>query len=487
MLFTFKRSPILTIQPNNPLMIRTSLFITLLLCLVCFPSAAQKGQQKTTAAIQIPPFSSHKLENGLTVVLMEYHRLPIIEVQLMVHGGSSVDPDTLVGLASMTAGLLRKGTINRSATKIAEDIDFIGGTLNAWAGVDHFSVSSEFLKKDADGGLELFAEVVLSPTFPSEEIERERSQRLASIEQIKEEPGAIARLYFSRLVFGTHPYGNPTVGTTASLKKMSRDVILKFYKETFLPNNALLVVVGDFQTAEMLAKIRRMFGSWIRGTPRQMMAAQPAVHTGRRVVVVSKPDVNQTQIRIGNVGVSITNPDRFALEVANSILGSGFTSRLVEEIRVKRSLSYGANSAFPSYRQGGMFVVSTFTKNPTTRQTIDVALEEIRKFREKGVTKEEVLKAQNYLIGIFARELQAPENLAANLSEMIFYGFPPDYLETYVARIRAVTVEDVKRVANQYFHYDNLIILVVTNPQETQESLMGLGPIEAVELNQVIN
>lgn len=464
---------------------------TIICCLLTltlsFPTAAQKSAPKQEAKIQIPPFTTHQLENGLTVVLMEYHRLPIIELQLTVRGGSSVDLDTLVGLASMMTGLLKKGTISRSATKIAEDIDFVGGTLNAGSGLDQFSVSSEFLKKDLDSGLELFAEVVLSPTFPPEELERERSQRLASIEQIKEEPSAIARLYFSRLVFGNHPYGNQTIGTTTSLNKITRDAVLKFYKETFLPNNSILVVVGDFRSADMLTRIRSAFSSWIKGTPRQTSASQPGAHVGRRVVVVNKPDVTQTQIRIGNVGVGIMNPDRFAIQVANSILGNGFTSRLVEEIRVKRSLSYGASSGFPSYIQGGMFVVSTFTKNPTTRETIDVTLEEVRKFREKGATKEELSKAQNYIAGDFARDLQAPENLASNLSDIMFYGFPKDYLETYVAKIKAVTLDDVKRVAHQYFHHDNLIIMVVTNPKETQESLVGLGNIEVVNLNQVIN
>ncbi|HWP81790.1 MAG TPA: pitrilysin family protein [Bacteroidota bacterium] len=447
---------------------------------------AQSQPAATGGKIQIPPFSKHVLDNGLTVVLMEYHRLPLVELQLTVRGGSSVDPDTLVGLASMTAGLLKKGTTARSATKIAEDIDFIGGTLNAGAGVDRFGVSSEFLKKDLDAGLTLFAEVVLSPTFPQEELDRERSQRLATIEQYKEEPSSVAGLYFARRVYGNHPYGNPAIGTAASLKKMTRDAVSRFYKETFLPNNAILVVVGDFHANEMLEKVKQVFGGWQKGTPRIASASAPTAMKGRKVVVVSKPDVTQTQIRIGNVGIDVRNPDWFAVQVANSILGNGFTSRLVEEIRVKRSLSYGARSAFPAYERGGMYLISTFTKNPTTRETIDVALEEVRKYREKGATKEELLKAQNYLAGDFARDLQAPENLASNLSEMIFYGFPNDHLETYVQRLKNVTLDDVKRVVQKYFLLDDVIIMVVTNPKETQDSLAGLGPIEVVPLEQAV-
>ena len=217
----------------------------------------------------------------------------------------------------------------------------------------------------------------------------------------------------------------------------------------------------------MLEKVKQVFSGWQKGTPRTAPPSIPTQLKGRKVVVVSKPDVTQTQIRIGNVGIDVKNPDWFAVQVANSILGNGFTSRLVEEIRVKRSLSYGARSAFPAYERGGMYLISTFTKNPTTRETIDVALEEVRKYREKGATKEELLKAQNYLAGDFARDLQAPENLASNLSEMIFYGFPNDHLETYVQRLKSVTLDDIKRVVQRYFLLDDIIIMVVTNPKET--------------------
>jgi zinc protease len=386
----------------------------------------------------------------------------------------------------MTAGLLKKGTAARNATTIAEDIDFIGGTLTAGTGLDKFSVSSEFLKKDVDAGLALFAEVVLTPTFPQEELDRERSQRLATLEQYKEEPGSIAGLYFARLVYGSHPYGNQTIGTASSLKRMTRDDVAGFYRETFLPNNSILVVVGDFTTNEMLAALTQAFGQWRKGTPRAIPSSTPEPMEGRKVVVVSKPDVTQTQIRIGNVGIDVTNPDWFTVQVANSILGNGFTSRLVEEIRVKRSLSYGARSAFPAYQRGGMYLISTFTKNQTTRETIDVALEEVRKYRERGASRAELLKAQNYLAGDFARDLQAPDNLASNLSDMIFNNFPADYLETYVLKLRNVTLDDIKRVVQTYFRLDDIIIMVVTNPKETQESLIGLGPIEVVPLEKAI-
>ncbi len=460
----------------------------LILCVLIAGIAAVALPQAATGAadVQIPPFTTHTLGNGLTVVLMEYHQLPLVELVMTVGGGRALEPDSLTGLASMTAELLRQGTQTRTATQIAEQVDFVGGVLRTSAGLDQFTISGEFLTKDLPAGLALFSDVILHPVFPQEEIDRERSQRLATLESIKEEPGNIASIAYNRRVYGMHPYGRQALGTHASLPRMTRDAIIAFERQTFVPNNALLVVVGDFQEKAMLASVESAFGMWPRGTAPSVPSVAPKRISGRHVVIIDKPDVTQSQIRIGNTGVDILNPDRYTLQVANTILGGGFTSRLVEEIRVKRSLTYGANSSFASARQGGTFTVSTFTKNRSLRTTIDVALAELKKIREHGVSAAELSKAQNYIAGSFARNLQAPENLAAQLSTMLFYHLPDDYLRGYVRRIHAVTLADINRVVPKDIPYDDLLILVVSNPAETRAQLEGLGPIEVVPLNAAV-
>ena len=374
----------------------------------------------------------------------------------------------------------------RTATQIAEQVDFIGALLNTDARTDYFSVSSEFLVKHVDKGMEIFADIILHPTFPKEEIERECSQRLASLDQIRENPRAVANEYFKKLIYAQHPYGNQSSGTTLSLGRMTRDAIVKFYEQFFLPNNALLVTVGDFQTDEMFKRIKQIFDGWKQSKSPSLPTIEPKFHKGHRVVMVNKPDVTQTQIRIGNIGVNIKNLDRFAIDVANTIFGGGFTSRLVNEIRVKNSLTYGVYSDFSANLLGGSYLISTFTKNATVRKTIDITLLETKKLRENGVTEQELKKAKNYIAGNFARGLQAPENLTSQLSTTFFYDLPEDYLQTYVEKIKRVTLDDVKLVVKKYFQYDDLIIMVVTNLKETEAQMEGLGTIEKIQFEKAI-
>jgi len=462
--------------------IHLSLRSLVILCVLCAPFLSPADELK----VNIPPYKEFTLDNGLRVVLMEYRRLPLIEMQMIIGGGRSIEPDSMTGLASMTAELLKLGTTTRTATQIAEQVDFIGAMLNVGAGLDQFSISSEFLKKDLDTGFALFADVLLNPTFPQEEIDRDRSQREAELTSYLEDPRSIAGVCYAKRLYGTHPYGRQAIGTRAGLTRITRDAVKAFYNSAFVPNNAILVAVGDFSADELLQRIKSALGSWKSGVVPAIPTVSPATHAGRHVVMVNKPDVTQTQIRIGNIGVDIKNPDRPAIAIANSILGGGFTSRLMNEIRVKRSLTYGAGSNFASARLAGSYTISTFTKNTSVRVTIDVALEEVKKLRDAGISAWELGKAKNYLTGDFARDLQAPENLAAQIGMMKFYGLSENYLQDYVPNLRKVTLDDVRRAVKKHFHYDDLLILVVTNPAETKEQMAGLGTIEEVPAAQAI-
>jgi zinc protease len=460
-------------------------FATLIvLCTIAFLALGRPAGQELK--VNIPPSTSFTLDNGLRIVLMEYHRLPLIEMQLTVGGGRSIEPDTLAGLAGMTVNLMKLGTTTRTATQIADQVDFIGASLDVNTALDQFMVNAEFLVKDLSTGLELFSDIILHPTFAQEEIERERSQRVASLSQILEDPRSIAGVYFSKRLYGTHPYGKPGVGTKDGLARITRDAVTSFYRAAFIPNNAILVVVGDFKSEEMLAKLKSVFGGWMKGAMPAIPIAGPGFLRGRHVVLVNKPDVTQTQIRIGNTSIDVKNPDRPAIDIANTVLGAGFTSRLVDEIRVKRSLTYNVGSRFSPYRLGGSYSISTFTKHATVRTTIDVALNEVKKIRESGITAWELGKAKNYLTGDFARGLQAPDNLTAQISGVVFYGLPESYLQAYVPRLRAVTLDDVKKAVNKYFHHDDLLIMTVTNAAETKAQMEGLGTIEEVPVEKAI-
>lgn len=436
--------------------------------------------------VQLPPSSRHVLENGLTVILVEYRKVPVVHFRIVVRGGSAEDPAGAEGTASIATSLMREGTTSRTSVQIAQQIDFIGGSLSVSAGQDYCAARCEVLKKDLETGLDLLADVVLRPTFPQEELERERKQRLANLNGVKEDPSSIASIAFTKEVYGDHPYGKQTFGTAASLGAMSRTQLVQFHERMFVAQNASLSIVGDFNSDEMLEKIRTVFGGWKGGTRNNATLSFPEKRTGRSVLLVDKPDVTQTQIRCGNVGIDIRNPDFFPLSVANAVFGSGFTSRLMEELRVKRSLTYGASSGFPASLYGGSYNISTFTKNSTITETMDVIVEELRKYRATGASAEECQKAQNYVAGSFARALQTPEALALRMTDIEFYGFPANHLETYIERLKSVTTEDVRRVAQQYFLLDDLVIVMVTPAQQTQDRVGQYGAVRVTSLDETI-
>jgi len=436
--------------------------------------------------IELPPTTRQTLDNGLTVILMQYKKVPVIRFRMVVRGGSVLDPEGMEGLAAMTTSLMREGTDTRSATDIANAIDFVGGSLSVAAGADYCAAGEEVLAKDVATGLDLFSDVILHPSFPDDEIDREVKQRLANLDGLKEDPSSIASIVFNRNVYGSHPYGRQTFGTKASLDAIKRKDLVDFYREVFVPENATLVAVGDFVPGEMIEKIKAAFGGWKKGEKPAISVPQPEKLPGKKIVLVNKSDATQIQMVFGNIGINISNPDFFAVRVANTIFGGGFTSRLVDELRVKKSLTYGIGSGFSSSLYGGTYSISTFTKNATVDQMIDGVLEEIRKYRTEGATAAELKKAQNYLAGSFARSLQSPEALASRLTDIELYGFPKDYLETYIQKLRAVSLEDVQRVVKKYFQVDDLLIVLVGPGKETEPEVQKYGPVSMVELDDAV-
>jgi len=451
-----------------------------LFLILLIPCAALRAQQ-----INAPEIQRATLDNGLTIILMPYHKVPVVTLRLMVRGGSAHDPGEMPGVASMTTALMREGTAQRTATQIAEEIDFIGGSLSAGASADYCAVNAEVMSKDIEVGLALFADVALNPSFPSEEVERERKQRLAELEALKEEPSALASTVFNREVYNGHPYGHRAAGTASSLASITRTHLAQFYSSTFVPDGSVLVAVGDFDNARMLDRLKRAFGSWKKKERTDLSLPKPKRLTGREIIVVDKPDATQAQILIGNIGIDRMSPDYFPLLVANTVFGGGFTSRLVDELRVKRSLTYGVSSGFPSSLAGGTFVISTFTKNETLTEMLDALVEQLRLFRKDGPTKEEIEKAKNYLAGSYARGLQSPGTLASRLTDVELYHFPDDYLETYIEKIRSVESADIRRVITDHFMIDDLLFVIVAPASKGVAKVEKFGKPTVLGMDEV--
>jgi zinc protease len=359
----------------------------------------------------------------------------------------------------------------------------MGGSLNASADDDRISVSLNVLAKDADAGLDLLADVLRHSTFPSEELERERQLSLASLQAIAEEPAAVASRVATETIYNAHPYG--VFSTMTSLKAVTRDDLLAYSRRFIAPNRMILVAVGDFKTAEMTAKLRARFGDWQRRageSPAEPSLPRP---TPRRLILIDKPDATQTQVRFARVAFPRSSPDYFPALLADALLGGGFTSRLVEEVRINRSLTYDIGSSFDPQLYGGDFTVSTFTKIETTRALLDATRAVLRRTATQGCTAAELKKIKGYLAGQFVIELQTPQALAARLADVAFYNLPNDDLQTYLSKLRAVTLADVNRIARTYFSPDAMSIVLVAPAQKIKEQLRGLGNVETMSVEAV--
>jgi len=439
-------------------------------------------QPLVAAQVQLPQTTRATLDNGLTVIVMPMQRLPLVDFRLVVRSGAVDDPAGKEGLARLTADLMPQGAGKRGAQEVAEAIDFVGGTLSSSAGTEQLVVSCEVLTKDVDIGLELFRDVIVSPTFPAEEFERKKSEALGAIASSKDDPASVASVEMLPFLMGDSPLAHAAMGWERSVSTLTRDDVTAFHRRHVVPGNAILAVVGDVDPQAVMRDIEKAFAGWQAGSGPQAIGYQPFESGGRAVRIVNKPEVTQTQVRMACAAVARNHPDYYALRVANVILGAGFTSRLIDEIRVNQGLTYSISSGFSHYRNAGAFSVSTFTKNEQVRKIIDETLAVISRLVDEGPTAEEVTKGKRYITGLFPLGLQAPDQLAAQLVDIEFHGLDDDYIEAFAGKIDAVTMDDVRRVLAEHFCVDDLKILVVSNPETARAALEGLGPIEVTEI-----
>lgn len=434
----------------------------LLLAAAAAPAFAQGG------SLALPAYKKAVLPNGMTLLLMEQHEVPIVSLSIAVRAGSVADPAGKEGVAAITAALLRRGTASRTAELFAEELDFIGGTLGAATNVDGTTVSAEFMKKDLEKGLGLVADALLKPAFPAEEVTKQVRQRVDGIKAAKDRAAGVIGTYFNAYLYGKHPYGRPTGGDETSLGAITRDDIVAFYGTYYTPGSTIMAVVGDFATADIEKRLTALFGAWPAKTAPATAVADAAPVTGRKLLLVDKPDSTQTYFRIGNVGIARTNPDRVVVEIVNTLFGGRFTSMLNTELRIKSGLTYGAGSSFAELKARGPFAINTYTQNESTERAIDLALDTLKRLHEKGVTAEELQSAKSYLKGQFPPDIETSNQLAGILADLAFHGLDEREINTYYAKIDAASAADVSRAIRQHFPLDNLVFVLIGKASEIE-------------------
>jgi len=427
-------------------------------------------------ALKLPPFKKVKLKNGLTLLLMEQHEVPIISFNFVVKAGSVADPEGKDGVASVTAALLRKGTKSRSADRISAELDFVGGILDAGAGPDYSSGVAEFVKKDINAGVNLLSDVLLNATFPQDEVTKLLKQRADEITAAKDQAQAVIGNYFNAYLYGNHPYARSTSGDEKTVAAITRDDVMKFYRSYYAPSNTILAAVGDFTTVEMERMLTEKFGAWSGPSAKATEAPDPSPLVGKKLLLIDKPDSTQTFFQIGNIGISRTNPDRVYIQVVNTLFGGRFTSMLNTELRIKTGLTYGARSIFSLRKVRGPFLISTFTRNETTEKAIDMTLDILKRLHEKGITDEELKSAKTYLKGQFPPTIETSDQLASLLTQLEFYGLDESDVNSYYSKIDSMTMADAQRVIKQYFPLENLAFVLIGKASEIQTIAKKYAP-----------
>jgi len=429
------------------------------------PLSAQHAAA-TTSTLRLPAYVKRTLPNGLTLLLMEQHEVPLVSLSIVVRAGGVADPSGKEGTASLTADLLRKGAGARSATQIAEELDFVGGELETMTDVDSTTISAEFLKKDIATGIDLLADVLMRPTFPADEVANMLALRRDEVKAVKDSAQDVIGLYFNAFLFGTHPYGRPVDGDERSLSGIGRNDLAAFYAAHYVPGNTIVAIVGDFPAADMERSLAERFAAWPSRPVPRVAISEPAPVQDTRLLLVDKPDATQTFFQIGNVGIARTNADRVGLQVVNTVFGERFTSWINTELRIKTGLTYGARSRFARCVVPGAFYVDSYTPTETTAQALDLTLATLARLHSTGISAAELQSAKAYVKGQFPLKIETGAQLAATIGDLERFGLDAAEIDGFYAKLDAVTLADARRIVKAHFPRESLVFVLIGKASE---------------------
>ena len=421
-----------------------------------------------------PAYEIRTLANGLQVVAVLHHEQPVISMRMIIRAGAAQDPREKAGVADLAASLLDQGTRTKSARQFQEEIDDMGGSMGVGAATDLTYANVLVMKDGFEAGLRMLSDLVRAPAFAAEEIDRRRQQALSTLTVNFDSPEFVADAVFDRLVYGFHPYGLPQGGTAATIASITRDDIVAFHDTWYVPNNAILAVVGDVTADEAFGMAQKVFADWTRkDLPATSFMAPP--DPTRRVVVVNKPDAVQTEVRAGHLGVRRNHQDYMALDMTLRILGGEGANRLHQVLRTERGLTYGAKAEMDTLLESGDFEAATSTRSAATGEVLRLIVDEIWRLQRERVGSRELSGAQAYVTGSFPITIETPDAIATQVLNVLFYGLPVEQLQNYRDRVNAVRADDVERVARYYLRPDRLSIVLVGNASAFLPQLKGLG------------
>ncbi|MFL6197974.1 MAG: M16 family metallopeptidase [Thermoanaerobaculia bacterium] len=431
---------------------------------------------------RFPAFLKRSLPGGLTVYAARVAGVPLLSLELSARAGAHHDPVERAGLATFTASVIDEGTRRRDALEIAVWMERLGGYLGSAADWDTGHVAVAMLAQHLEAGLDLLAEIALTPTFPEKEIERIRQQRLAELKRRGYDPGTQADDRLSEVIYGGTPYSAPLLGRVESLQALDRDALLAFYDRHYSLAGSTLIAVGDLDPEDVVRRAEESLAPRpgqdpAPASPPAPPPIRPAPLTGISVHIVDRPGSAQTELRLGHAGVPRTHPEWFPLNVMNMVLGGKFTSRINLNLRERHSYTYGANSRFSGRLGPGPFVVDAAVATESTGAATREVLGELRRIREEPVEVQELEETLSYMIGVYPYTLQSVGDVAKRLEILAVYGLPEDYYDTYLERLAAVTREDLLQGAREHLHPDRIAVVAVGPADELVPQLEGLGEV----------
>lgn len=443
------------------------------------PDRSEPPAKGPPPELRLPEQKHFQLANGLRVRLVEYHRLPIVAVDLVVDAGGARDPKARPGLASLTASMLTEGTRRRSATRISDEAGFLGASLNASARIDSASLGGKTLAKHLARFMDLFADVATSPSFPKADFERVQDERLVTLLQQRDQPRAVASKAFAPVFWGEHPYGHFLIGNEESVKAMRPRDLAAFHAAHWRPERAELVVVGDVTEADLRPILESTLGAWKRGKATAALRPEPA-SAPRRTILLEKAEAPQAYLLLGMPGLERSSEDFVPATVAFQVLGGGMSSRLFRKLREEKGYTYGVYAMSDARKLAGVSFVVGSVKAEVTGAALRDLLAEVDRMRSEPVSAQELSDAQNALVLSLPADFATAGSIAGQLAELAVYGLPDDYWNRYAERVRTVTAEDVQRVARRYLDPSKLTVVMVASPEVVKPQLadLPLGPLE---------
>ena len=433
-----------------------------------------------------PKFEITTLANGIKVVIAPVKKLPVVTVLAVIDTSAVADPAGKEGLAELTAQALRDGTAEIDGTNLVLEFERLGTSLEAGADWDSTVASMTVLRDKLDKAFRLFSDVIVSPAFRAEDINRLRSERLAERLQILDEPRGLAEESFSRFLYAEGSrFAEPMSGSSESITAIGRDDVAQFHALNYSPDATTIIIAGDLSVDEGVELVQGTLGEWTGKKPARSTAADKQQRAATSSQIVSKADAAQAELRIGHVGVPRSHPDYFSIVVMNAVLGGLFSSRINLNLREAHGYTYGASSYFDWRRQAGPFVISTAVQTEVTGNAITETLKEIDRMRAEEIDQSELSLATSYLEGVFPIRYETTAAIAAALANMITFGLPEDYYDTYRSKISSVTTGDVLNAAKTYVDPSRLQIVVVGDVATLKPQIEALQAGEMSVLENV--